>query len=233
MNTPGTATPDEPIAGDEVTLGLLRAIEDEPRVTQRGLATRLGIALGLTNAVLRRAVAKGLVKVRSAPARRYAYYLTPQGFAEKSRLTLRYLDRSLAAVREARDAFAAEFAACARCGWTRVAVLGGAEMADIALLGAQEAGVLPVAVIDSAQAGRTRSGVPVVADAEAARALAGGAGLDAMVLPAGLDTAQRADAALRAGLAPDRLLAPAFLQPAHHTSGRQRDPDGAPAEGGA
>jgi DNA-binding MarR family transcriptional regulator len=213
MNAGSSQDASAAVAADDVTLGLLRAIEDDPHQTQRGLAGRLGIAVGLTNAVLKRAVAKGLIKVATAPARRYAYYLTPQGFAEKSRLTLQYLEHSLTVVRDARDAFAGEFAACQRLGWTRIALLGGGEMADIALLGAQEAGLHPLALIAPTRAGQVRAGVPVVADVAAARALATGCRLDAIVLTEVFDEAARRRTADAAGIAADRLLAPAFLCP--------------------
>ena len=66
-------------------LGLLEFVERNGAQSQRHIAAELGIALGLVNAYLKRCVKKGLIKVSSAPARQYAYYLTPQGFAEKSR----------------------------------------------------------------------------------------------------------------------------------------------------
>jgi DNA-binding MarR family transcriptional regulator len=72
-------------------LGLLAAVERDSALTQRHLARELGIALGLANAYLRRCTKKGLIKMRQAPLNRYAYYLTPRGFAEKSRLTAEYL----------------------------------------------------------------------------------------------------------------------------------------------
>lgn len=230
MNTERAALRGETADGEAVTLDLLRVIESESAPTQRGLALRLGIALGLTNAVLRRAAAKGWIKVRSAPARRYAYYLTPQGFAEKSRLTLRYLERSLTAVREAREAYAAEFATCVRRGWARVAVLGSGEMADIALLGAQEAGIHPVALISREHAGRTRSGVPVVADADAGRGLLAASGIEALVLAEVLDPEERARVAACWELSPDRLLAPAFLLPAEVVIGTGASQSRAPAD---
>ena len=199
-------------------LDLLRAVGDEPRLTQRTLVQRLGIAPGLTKAVLRRASAKGWIDVRSVPTRRYAYYLTPQRFAEKSRLMLRCLERSLVAIREARQAYAMELVACTRRGWVRVAVLGGGEMADIALLGAQEAGLPSVAVIAPDQADQTCSGVQVVADAMALLSSADTAGLDALILTEALDKAARAREARRASLAFERLIAPPFLRPAKAAS---------------
>src|SRR5215467_8252347 len=85
-----------------IVLGLLQSVERDGGQSQRRLASELGIALGLVNAYVRRCVKKGLVKVRAAPTRRYAYYLTPQGFAEKSRLTVEYLSHSFSFFRQAR-----------------------------------------------------------------------------------------------------------------------------------
>jgi DNA-binding MarR family transcriptional regulator len=78
-----------------IVLSGLTSIERDSTITQRALARELGIALGLANAYLRRCVRKGLVKMRQVPINRYAYYLTPQGLAEKSRLTAEYLAVSL------------------------------------------------------------------------------------------------------------------------------------------
>ena len=79
--------PTDESGADRIVLGLLTSVEADGARSQRRIAAELGIALGLVNAYLKRAVKKGLVKVGQAPARRYAYYLTPQGFSEKSRLT--------------------------------------------------------------------------------------------------------------------------------------------------
>ena len=90
--------------GDDarIVLGLLSSVERDGGQSQRRLASELGIALGLVNAYLRRCVNKGLVKVTHAPARRYMYYLTPVGLAEKSRLTLEYLSVSFGFFRQAK-----------------------------------------------------------------------------------------------------------------------------------
>src|SRR5690349_8309728 len=87
---------------DRILLGLLESVERDGGQSQRRIASELGIALGLVNAYLKRCVKKGLVKVSEAPARRYAYYLTPQGFAEKSRLTVEYLSHSFSFFRQAK-----------------------------------------------------------------------------------------------------------------------------------
>src|SRR5690606_26631731 len=86
-----------------ILLGVLSAVEADFKTTQRKLSVDLGIALGLTNAYLKRCVRKGWVKVTHVPMRRYAYYLTPQGFSEKARLTAEYLSSSLEFFRRARS----------------------------------------------------------------------------------------------------------------------------------
>ena len=87
---------------DRLVLGLLTWLEADGAQSQRRIAAELGVALGLVNAYLKRAIKKGFVKVGQAPARRYAYYLTPQGFAEKSRLTVDYMSHSFSLFRRAR-----------------------------------------------------------------------------------------------------------------------------------
>src|SRR3974390_3607220 len=86
-----------------IMLGVLESVQRGEVQSQRRLASELGIALGLVNAYLKRCISKGLVKVGEAPARRYAYYLTPHGFAEKSRLTVEYLSSSFSFFRRARE----------------------------------------------------------------------------------------------------------------------------------
>jgi len=73
---------------NRIVLGLLESLGRESAQSQRRLAAELGIAAWPVNIYLKRCVKKGLLKMTDAPARRYAYYLTPQGFSEKARLTL-------------------------------------------------------------------------------------------------------------------------------------------------
>src|SRR4026207_1693543 len=87
---------------ERIVLGLLESVERDGAQSQRKLAAELGIALGLVNAYLKRCVKKGLVKVSQAPARRYAYYLTPQGVAAEARLTVDYLSYSFGFFRQAK-----------------------------------------------------------------------------------------------------------------------------------
>jgi DNA-binding MarR family transcriptional regulator len=133
---------------ERIVLGLLNSVEHDGDRSQRHIAAELGIALGLVNAYLKRCVKKGLVKVHDAPARRYAYYLTPQGFAEKSRLTVQYLSNSFSFFRLAKGECAAVFAAAKANGFDRLVLAGKSDLAEIAILCAMEAAVKIVAVVD-------------------------------------------------------------------------------------
>src|SRR5262252_6417342 len=134
-------------ASDEIVLGVLDVVERDPSVTQRSVARELGIALGLANAYLRRCVRKGLIKVREVPRRRFAYYLTPQGFAEKSRLTATYLSDSFSLFRQARTQCAELFKLAAARGQHRLALLGHGDLAEIASLVARDHPIEIVGVI--------------------------------------------------------------------------------------
>jgi predicted transcriptional regulator len=133
---------------ESLTLEILEAIEARSDVTQRHLARRTGIALGLTNSYLKRCVRKGLVKIHQAPANRYLYYLTPKGFAEKGRLTARYLSISFAFYQKAGDSCRAAFQRCEKRGWRRVVLCGVSELAEIASLRALEHDVEIVGIYD-------------------------------------------------------------------------------------
>src|SRR5262245_39003927 len=128
-------------------LKLLEAVEADSRVTQRSLASRLGIALGLTNIYLRRLVRKGYIKCVNVQSNRITYLITPRGIAEKARLTYEFMDYSLHLYGEVRQHLRAVLQDCAAAG-RRVAIYGRGEAAELAYLSLKEFGLDPVAVFD-------------------------------------------------------------------------------------
>ena len=84
---------------DEIHYRILKAIEENPAMSQRDLAAHLGVSLGKANYCLKALVQKGWVKVgnfKANPDKRvYAYLLTPGGMKEKSRVTLSFLQRKM------------------------------------------------------------------------------------------------------------------------------------------
>lgn len=188
---------------DDILLGLLNAVERDPAVTQRLVARDLGIALGLANAYLRRCVRKGFIKVGQAPARRYAYYLTPQGFAEKSRLTASYLSHSFSFLREARAQCAELLCAAAERVHCRLVLIGAGELSEIARLVARE---YPVEIVGT---------VAASADSHALAAdLSGLGSIDAAVVTTIENPQEAFEASLRL-FGPDRVYVPALLRVRH------------------
>src|SRR4029078_7315013 len=147
-----------------ITLGLLNAVEQKRAHSQRHLASELSIALGLVNAYLRRCIRKGLVKVRQAPSRRYAYYLTPQGFAEKSRLTAEYLSYSFGFFRQAKADCSELFSMAKLRGVSKVVLVGRSDLAEIDALCAMEQGITIVGLVQSPALDDSFIGLPVFGD---------------------------------------------------------------------
>jgi hypothetical protein len=147
-----------------IMLGLLESVQRGDAHSQRRLASELGIALGLVNAYLKRCINKGLVKVGEAPAKRYAYYLTPGGFAEKSRLTIEYLSYSFSLFRQAKTDCMAVLKAARANGIARIAILGMSDLAEIAAICALDCGITIVAVVDAQSELASFVGVPVKSD---------------------------------------------------------------------
>ena len=140
-------------------LRLLEAVHQNSRVTQRGLAGKLGIALGLANIYLRRMVHKGFIKVVNVQPNRISYLVTPRGIAEKARLTYEFMDYSLHLYGEVRQHLRAALQDCAAAG-KRVAICGSGEAAELAYLSLKESGLEPVAVFDNA-GGHEFLGMPI------------------------------------------------------------------------
>lgn len=189
-----------------IMLGLLDAVEQDRAQSQRLLASELGIALGLVNAYLKRCIKKGLVKVRTAPARRYAYYLTPQGFAEKSRLTVDYLSYSLSFFRQAKTDCVDLFKAATARGVEKILLVGQTDLAEIASLCAIEHGVTIAGVVQKGAAKPEFIGLPVFEDFDAVSNA-----FDAVLITDVL-TPQRTYEAAVARLGIDRVLVPDLLR---------------------
>jgi len=188
-----------------IVLGLLESVERDGAQSQRKLASDLGIALGLVNAYLKRCVKKGLVKIGQVPPRRYAYYLTPHGFAEKSRLTVEYLSSSFSFFRRAREDCSSVFKAAHARGWTRVALIGVSDLAEIATICALEQGIAIVAVVDGKCKNDRFVGTPIVSSIAAVPG-----GCDAAIVT-DLQATPETVRAVANELDDERVLVPALL----------------------
>lgn len=201
--------PPEKTQGDleqaRLMLGLLESVERNSAQSQRLLAAEFGVALGLVNAYLKRCVRKGLVKVKTVPTRRYAYFLTPQGFAEKSRLTMAYLGRSMSFFREARKDCSDTLAQARQRGWSRIVLAGRSDLAEIATICGLEAHIAVVGIVEPQPGDTQFVGAPVFRDFALVKQAFDG------VMITELNDAQGVYERAVAALGPNRVLAPQLL----------------------
>ena len=187
-----------------IMLGLLESVGRGGKQSQRGLALELGVALGLINVYLKRCISKGLVKVGEAPARRYAYYLTPQGFAEKSHLPVKYLSYSFSLFRQAKTDCAAVLSAARSAGVKKIAILGVSDLAEIAAICSLDSGIVIVAVVDPRSDLTRFIGAPVKAGFD-------DVDVDAVLVADILDDTQQMFNAAVARYGSERVLVPKLL----------------------
>ncbi|MFQ5914234.1 MAG: winged helix-turn-helix transcriptional regulator [Nitrospinota bacterium] len=141
-------------------LQILTEIEQGGSITQRSLATKLGVALGLTNLYLKRLAKKGHIKVTTLPRNRVKYLLTPRGIAEKTRLTYEYMSYSLRQYLRARQMLQKSLGSMVNAGHRRIAFYGTDEAAEVAFICLKEIGLEPSAVFDDEDGGHFL-GMPV------------------------------------------------------------------------
>lgn len=148
---------------------ILNVLEQDPTVSQRSLASRVGIALGLANLLLKRLVVNGWVRIVRVRPNRVRYFLTPAGIAEKARMSRNYLQYSVRFYGEARDRIRDSFATLS-AEWLvedppgvaqkRIVFFGTSEVAEIGYICLQETDLQLVGVIDDRSRHRF-FGVPV------------------------------------------------------------------------
>jgi len=130
---------------------LLSEIAGDEPLSQREISRRLGIAVGLVNSYLKNLVSKGYVRVKDFPRNRYAYLLTPQGFAEKSRLAYQHLTYFTGLYTVARQDYLDLFRGLEAEGVREVVFCGVDEVAEIAYLSLQETTLQLVQVMEQGE----------------------------------------------------------------------------------
>ncbi len=136
------------------SLLLLDEISKGEQISQRDLSKKLNIALGLINSYIKNLVSKGYITIKAIPARRYAYYLTPKGFIEKSRLTYHLLQDYTNLYKNARRDFRQLFNSLYLEGIRKVVFAGADEVAEIAYLSLQEFDIKFAGIVDNERAGK-------------------------------------------------------------------------------
>jgi len=135
------------------TLKLLEEIEKDKDPSQRYLAGKLNISLGLVNSFIKRLAQKGLFKIKNIPKNRVKYILTPKGAAEKTRLTYQYIQYSFQFYKSARQKLRVLFSGLTKNGDKKIVFYGAGDLAEIAFISLQEVPLELVAIIDDSKAG--------------------------------------------------------------------------------
>lgn len=154
--------PDWSESNGDRDLRLLNEVEADPTISQREISVRLGIALGLTNMLLRSLMKKGYVRANQADWKRKLYALTPEGFYHKIRLTAAYIRRFLDHYQRVRQTLREQLAPLALHQESRVAIWGTGEFAELIYLGLREIGIEEIDVFaPKTKPGQRFLGIPV------------------------------------------------------------------------
>ncbi len=138
---------------DVHALRILEEIAKDASSTQRELAAKLNISLGLVNSFVRRLARKGYLKITTVKKNRLKYMLTPKGFSEKSRLTYEFIHYSFDFYKTARNRLKSVLSELANNGVRRVMFYGVGDLAEIAFISLQETKLEMVAAVDDVESG--------------------------------------------------------------------------------
>ena len=129
-------------------LQFLEEIEHNPKVSQRELSNKFGTALGVTNACIKRMARRGLIKLKGIPPRRIAYYLTPKGFTEKTKLTLSFFSYNIHHYAEMKKEISKKLIEMQNSGVKRVAFYGVSDEMEVAYITLQGLNMKFVGIVD-------------------------------------------------------------------------------------
>ena len=130
-------------------LEILKHVETTPLLNNRLAAAKLGCSVKLSHELLKKMVSKGLLHVKKLHSRRWDYFLTPKGLAEKARITREFLSFSKYFYHEARKASSMLCRKLQEQGVRRVALIGSGDLAEIVYLGVKEWGLELIEVFDN------------------------------------------------------------------------------------
>jgi DNA-binding MarR family transcriptional regulator len=129
-------------------LRLLEELERNPITSQRELSHKFNIALGVTNACLRRMVLKGLIRIRDLNHRRIGYYLTSKGFSEKTKLTLNMISWTVQHYSELKKIISKRLLEMERAGMQRIVFYGVSDEMEVAYITLQGVNLKLVGIVE-------------------------------------------------------------------------------------
>jgi DNA-binding MarR family transcriptional regulator len=132
-------------------LNILQELEKNPVISQRDLSNKFGIALGVTNACLKRMARRGWIRIMGLNQRRIRYYLTPQGFAEKAKLSLHLISWTVQHYAALKEIFGETFLEMQANGIERVVFYGVGDEMEIAYVTLQGVKLKLVGIVEDGE----------------------------------------------------------------------------------
>ena len=133
-------------------LQLMEEISRDSSASQRKLSERLGVALGVTNACLKKMAKKGHIKIKGINHKRISYFLTPEGFSEKTRLTYHFLEYTVHYYIDLKKNLAEKLDSISKQGVKRAVFYGAGDVMEVAFVISHEANIELLGIIDDDKA---------------------------------------------------------------------------------
>lgn len=136
-------------ASDELRdLRLLEELERNPVISQRELSHKFGIALGVTNACLKRMARNGWIRIRDLNPRKIGYFLTPKGLLEKGRLTLKLISFRIQNYSELKNIIGSRLLEMQKTGLKRLVFYGISDEMEVAYVTLQGVNIKLVGIVE-------------------------------------------------------------------------------------
>ena len=129
-------------------LELLQELEMNPIISQRELSNKFGIALGVTNACLKRMVRRGWIRITGFNHHKIGYYLTPKGFAEKARLSLHLISWTVQHYSALKGIIGRKFLEMQNSGIERIVFYGVSDEMEVAYVTLQGVNLQLVGIVE-------------------------------------------------------------------------------------
>lgn len=116
---------------DEREFELINIIGGQLGANQRDLSRHMDLSLGMTNMLIRRLLSKGYIRIRQLNKKKVEYILTPKGFAEKMRKSVRYTLKTIDSIGLVKRNLTALLRKCYEEGTRKFYILGSSDLAGL------------------------------------------------------------------------------------------------------
>lgn len=129
-------------------LRVLEEIANDPSISQRDLSKRLGVALGITNSLIKTLARKGMIKIRGENNRSLSYHLTHAGVLHKGKLAMQWTLNMIGEYRRLSTEISNRLNELSKSGIKKVLISGTNELAEVVMVMAPEAEIEIIGIVD-------------------------------------------------------------------------------------